>query len=656
MKNYLCVIYFTLICLKVGAENKDTATVKLGGSNALANIANQAATNTENDSQRVANIFYWVAHNIQFDTKAFNKSEKIKYRTSKEILKSKKANATEYATLMKDLCELVGVKAMVILGYEKNDLYEDGAGFYGPNSAWNAVLIGNKWQLLDVCNAAGNTYMNLSWWKKQMQKLHKKKLYTSTKIEFKYEYNPQFLFQDPEEVRLSRVPIDPIWQLTDSIIPLMVFEKNEADIKEFNEKYSKPKQFAITLSEVYNLTEDQYVLECAERTYEYNPRYTEMKARRHLALANEKIKTVAKTEDQKVASEIVNKSKAELDTSRNILTEQKKVIAEEYMILRKVNNEKRTDVTKFKQTFTTVNNKHLAALNSRINNGQSKSKSLQADNKAKAKRINDIKYAQFAKAKAMMPEKSEQDPEILKISDSLQSRKSKISILEGEINMLKNKIAVDKETKKEVVDSMNVYIKLTDSSFYKEAVARSKKQDSFDDSIKVLRSKLYYYKVDKLDAFQTNYFALYDTILANYEQIKKHYTYILDASRKNSNEMEALKKMSSKVNLESAFDANGITYKDAVRAHINNNLAIVNYLNSNSKTLTEMKNLYSNQNAYFDFLINNEETRKEHVKKLLDKAEEIDKKHNEQKKEMVKDYKEELDQEFLKVKKRKKKK
>jgi transglutaminase/protease-like cytokinesis protein 3 len=119
MKNYLCVIYFTLICLKVGAENKDTATVKLGGSNALANIANQAATNTENDSQRVANIFYWVAHNIQFDTKAFNKSEKIKYRTSKEILKSKKANATEYATLMKDLCELVGVKAMVILGYEK---------------------------------------------------------------------------------------------------------------------------------------------------------------------------------------------------------------------------------------------------------------------------------------------------------------------------------------------------------------------------------------------------------------------------------------------------------------------------------------------------------------------------------------------------------
>ncbi|MBK8143978.1 MAG: hypothetical protein IPK62_02710 [Bacteroidetes bacterium] len=256
----------------------------------------------------------------------------------------------------------------------------------------------------------------------------------------------------------------------------------------------------------------------------------------------------------------------------------------------------------------------------------------------------------------MVPEKSEQDAEVLKLNDSIQSRKSKISIIDGEINMLKNKIAVDKETKKEIVDSMNVYIKLTDSSFYKEAVARSKKQDSFDDSIKVLRSKLYYYKVDKLDAFQTSYFTLYDTILANYEQIKKHYTYILDASRKNSMEMEALKKMSSKLNLESAFDANGVTYKDAVRAYINNNLAIVNYLNSNSKTLTEMKTLYTNQNAYFDFLINNEETRKEHVKKLLDKAEEIDKKHNEQKKEMVKDYKEELDQEYLKVKKRKKKK
>jgi hypothetical protein len=69
-----------------------------------------------------------------------------------------------------------------------------------------------------------------------------------------------------------------------------------------------------------------------------------------------------------------------------------------------------------------------------------------------------------------------------------------------------------------------------------------------------------------------------------------------------------------------------------------------------------MKTLYEKQNSYFDYLINNEDNRKEYVKKMLDKSEDIDKKHNEQKKEMLKDYKEDLDNEFTKVKKRKKKK
>ena len=204
MKTFLFCFLLLTTNIVAFADNKDTATIKFTGTTALTNIANNAAKNTENDSQRVANIFYWVAHNIQFDTKSFNKSEKIKYRNSKEILKSKTANATEYALLIKDLCEMVGVKAVSILGYEKNELYEDGAGFYGPNSAWNAVLIGNNWLLLDACNGAGSTYMDLSWWKKQMQKLHKKKLYTSSKIKFVFEYKPEYLFQEPEEVRLTR--------------------------------------------------------------------------------------------------------------------------------------------------------------------------------------------------------------------------------------------------------------------------------------------------------------------------------------------------------------------------------------------------------------------------------------------------------------------
>ena len=171
-----------------------------------------------------------------------------------------------------------------------------------------------------------------------MQKWHKKKLYTSTKLKFQYEYNPKYLFQDPEEVRLDRVPVDPIWQLTDTVMPIALFEKNEADIIFFNEHYSQPKQYAITLSEIYNLSENDYILECADRTYAYNPRYTEMKANKHIALGNEKIKAVNKSVNEKEAIDIVKSTKEELDTAKNLLTTQKKAIQKKELMLPNINN------------------------------------------------------------------------------------------------------------------------------------------------------------------------------------------------------------------------------------------------------------------------------------------------------------------------------
>lgn len=654
--SYFMLTLFVLLSVQtLFAESKDTTTVKLSTSNSLSNIANNASLNTENDSQRVANIFYWVAHHIAWDTKSINKEEKLKFRKSKEILKTKTANSHEYAQLMKDLCEMVGVKAMVITGYEKNELYEDGAGFYGPNHAWNAVLIGNKWLLLDVHNAAGSAYMDLSWWKKKMQKWHKKKLYTSTKLKFQYEYNPKYLFQDPEEVRLDRVPVDPIWQLTDTVMPIALFEKNEADIIFFNEHYSQPKQYAITLSEIYNLSENDYILECADRTYAYNPRYTEMKANKHIALGNEKIKAVNKSVNEKEAIDIVKSTKEELDTAKNLLTTQKKDISEKYTLLRKVNSEKRTDVTKYKQSFTSVNEKHLTSINAKRNSAASKKETLQTDSKSKAKRMNDISEINYAKAKTMTPEKPEEDAEMLKLKDSIMSRNSKITMLNEEINMYKNQVATDKEYKNQCIDSLNIYIKLAETAFYKEAVARSKKQDSFDDSIKVLRSSLYYYKGVRLDSLQHLYFNLYDTLLASYDIIKKDYAFIIDAAKKNSTDLTLLKKMNSKNNMESAFQTNASNYRDAIRGYVNNNLSQINFLAGELTLLDQMKKVYNKQNDYFDFLINNEDDRKAYVKKMLDKFEGIEKKHNEQKKDIINDYKDELDDAYTKVKKKKKK-
>lgn len=655
MNKYFSAIFLVLLCHFTKADNKDTTTIRKPSTTKLSDLAFSLSSNTKNDSERVANIFYWVAHTVAWDTKSFNKEEKLKFRSSAEVLRSKTGKPREFAALIKDLCEMAGIKAFVIPGYEKNELYEDGASFYMPNHTWNAVLIGNNWLLLDAYDAAGNIYMDLNWWKRKMQKLHKKKLYTSTKVKFKFDYDPQHLFVDPEEFRLTRVPIDPIWQLSDTILPLSIFEKTEEDIRTFNEKYSANKPFSIKLSEVYNLTDDEYIIECADRTYRYNPRYTEMKANKYIALANEKMKTISRANNQVEAQARVKESKTDLDTAKNVLTAQKKEITKEYTELRKVNMEKRTDVIKYKQSFTSVNNKHISALNSRITASDGKSSGLNSDSKNKTNRLNDIDGKAYQKASSAGSAKRENDREVLQLKDSIMKRTSRISLLKEEINFNKNKIASLKSEKDQIIDSMNIYIKLSDSAFYKEAVARSRKQDSFDDSIKSLRTKLYFYKVNKLDSFQTAYIEVYDDLLSDYELIKKHYAFIIEASKKNTKDIEQLKRLNDKNNMDAAFNTNHAEYTEAVRNYVNNNLSTQNFLKGEYKSLQQMKKVYTTQNRYFNYLSDNEDERKEYVKKMLDKSEDIDKKHNEQKKEIVNNAKDDLEQEFQKVKKKKKK-
>ena len=97
------------------------------------------------------------------------------------------------------------------------------------------------------------------------------------------------------------------------------------------------------------------------------------------------------------------------------------------------------------------------------------------------------------------------------------------------------------------------------------------------------------------------------------------------------------------------------THLDVYKRQVNNNLSQINFLAGELTLLDQMKKVYTKQNDYFDFLIKNEDDRKAYVKKMLDKFEGIEKKHNEQKKDIINDYKDELDDAYTKVKKKKKK-
>ncbi|HPI54830.1 MAG TPA: transglutaminase-like domain-containing protein, partial [Chitinophagaceae bacterium] len=76
------------------------------------------------DSAKSYAIFYWVTHNIEGDSKSFNKQSKLVFRKPDEILKRRKAVAEEYAYLLQAMMQSQHLMCQVIFGYEKNELYE----------------------------------------------------------------------------------------------------------------------------------------------------------------------------------------------------------------------------------------------------------------------------------------------------------------------------------------------------------------------------------------------------------------------------------------------------------------------------------------------------------------------------------------------------
>ena len=191
------------------------------------------------------------------------------------------------------------------------------------------------------------------------------------------------------------------------------------------------------------------------------------------------------------------------------------------------------------------------------------------------------------------------------------------------------------------MENLRIYILKTDSSFRKEALARSRKQDSFDDSVKNLRSILYYYKTEIVDSLQKQYFKNYETILSEYDKTKKNYTTVLNWTEDNVKDYETHKKLNNaSIKLEELYNESLLLNQQAKYGFINNNLSQINYIKMNKPAITGMKKVYEKQNKYFNYLINNEDNRKAYVKKILEKNEELEKKRNTQNIENLKTTKE----------------
>lgn len=168
---------------------------------------------TSNESQKAEVLFYWIAHNIDYDTEAYVTKS---YLTNKNnILKHKKGVCADYANLYKRMCDLAKIECHVIIGYAKGYGYSQGDIFTDTDHAWNMVKVEDKSKFVDATWGSGGVEQ------------------INGKLTYIRNINIEKVLVNPGRFSESHLPADPRWQLLTKPISMKRFVAHE----NFNDMY-----------------------------------------------------------------------------------------------------------------------------------------------------------------------------------------------------------------------------------------------------------------------------------------------------------------------------------------------------------------------------------------------------------------------------------
>jgi transglutaminase/protease-like cytokinesis protein 3 len=186
------------------------------------------------EADKVRSIFRWITDNIAYNVKPYYTNMQTSYREDAQddtgslrslservaegVLQKKVAFCDGYARLFKTLCDYAGIKSEVITGYARTNISKVDNKFRS-NHRWNAVLIDNKWHLLDATWASG---------------------YVTYASHFIPYYNDYYYLTPPADFIRDHYPEDLNWSLLAS--PPTLKEFNHTPFK--NQAFSKNKIIA----------------------------------------------------------------------------------------------------------------------------------------------------------------------------------------------------------------------------------------------------------------------------------------------------------------------------------------------------------------------------------------------------------------------------
>ena len=170
-------------------------------------LAKKLTANQNSELGKVTSIFKWITENISYRTKPDYRSQKtideieviddgplkpLNERVAETVLNKRVAVCDGYARLFTTLCDYAGIRSEVVVGFAKSGTNKPTQRF-GVNHYWNAVMIGEKWFLLDATWASG--------------------YFTQRSNEFIREYDEKYFLTAPEIFIQDHYPDDARWTL-----------------------------------------------------------------------------------------------------------------------------------------------------------------------------------------------------------------------------------------------------------------------------------------------------------------------------------------------------------------------------------------------------------------------------------------------------------
>lgn len=171
----LILFFFTVTMCK--AQNSDFSVTDSLARTKVYNgdlrlLVSQLTEGYKDDTHKARAIFAWIADNIAYDYKAFNKRKHYRKPKCKKgddclkviadwkedytdkVLRSGKTVCDGYSWLFKRMCDHAGLQTDFVGGYTKH-LPEDVGRMGDLDHAWNGIMLDGKYYYLDVTWASG---------------------------------------------------------------------------------------------------------------------------------------------------------------------------------------------------------------------------------------------------------------------------------------------------------------------------------------------------------------------------------------------------------------------------------------------------------------------------------------------------------------------